>query len=115
MGVKLGPERLKRAAQLLGIGCLRHAFRSAAWSQATGDLERQHGRRETCAGAARGDDRHGQASDEIRSRADGIRPGLCRSDDAVADGAGGGAIGNLEGKLMKPKIEYNVRRSRSIR
>ena len=25
------------------------------------------------------------------------------------------AIGNLEGKLMKPRIEYNVRRSRSIR
>ena len=42
MGVMLGTERLKKAAQLLGIRDLRHSIRSFAWTEGARDLEREY-------------------------------------------------------------------------
>ena len=108
MGVKLGAERLKRAAQLLGIGAydtpveaLRGRKLPQIWDASTDAVKRALAPREATIVTGKGVNRYDLA---LMGYGQGYAGQMTPFQMALA----AAAIGNMEGKLMKPRIEYNV-------
>ena len=108
MGVKLGQEKLKRAAQLLGIGAydtpseaLRGRKLPQIWNGSTDAVKRALAPREATIVTGKQVTRYDLA---LIGYGQGYAGQMTPLQMALA----AAAIGNLEGKLMKPKIEYNV-------
>src|SRR6185369_14386212 len=108
MGVKLGPERLKRAAQLLGIGsydtpaeALRGRKEPEIWNASTDGIKRALAPREATIVTGKQVTRYDLA---LMGYGQGFAGQMTPFQMALA----ASAIGNMEGKLMKPRIEYNV-------
>lgn len=107
MGVKLGPERLKHAAQLLGIGtydtpeeALRGRKKPDIWNASTDAVKRALAPREATIVTGKQVTRYDLA---LIGYGQGYAGQMTPFQMALA----AAAIGNMEGKLMKPKIEYN--------
>ncbi|HEU4712737.1 MAG TPA: penicillin-binding transpeptidase domain-containing protein [Pyrinomonadaceae bacterium] len=108
MGVRLGPERLKRAAQLLGIGAydtpaeaLRGRKEPELWNGSTDAVERALAPRQATIVTGKQITRYDQA---LIGYGQGYAGQMTPFQMALA----AATIGNMEGKLMKPKIEYNL-------
>ncbi|HEX7774282.1 MAG TPA: penicillin-binding transpeptidase domain-containing protein [Pyrinomonadaceae bacterium] len=108
MGVKLGPDRLKRAAQLLGIGsydtpseALRGRKLPQIWNGSTDAVKRALAPRESTIVTGKQVTRYDLA---LMGYGQGYAGQMTPLQMALA----AAAIGNLEGKLMKPRIEFNV-------
>lgn len=108
MGVKLGAERLKRAAQLLGIGsydtpaeALRGRKLPQIWNASTDAVKRALAPREATIVTGKNVNRYDLA---LMGYGQGYAGQMTPFQMALA----ASAIGNMEGKLMKPRIEYNV-------
>jgi cell division protein FtsI/penicillin-binding protein 2 len=108
MGVKLGPERLKRAAQLLGIGAydtpseaLRGRKKPEIWDASTDSVKRALAPREATIVTGKQVTRYDLA---LMGYGQGYAGQMTPLQMAMA----AAVIGNLEGKLMKPRIELNV-------
>ncbi len=108
MGVKLGPERLKRAAQLLGIGAydtpseaLRGRKRPDIWNASTDAVKRALAPREATIVTGKQVTRYDLA---LIGYGQGFAGQMTPLQMAMA----AATIGNMEGKLMKPRIEMNV-------
>jgi cell division protein FtsI/penicillin-binding protein 2 len=108
MGVKLGTERLKRAAQLLGIGtydtpveALRGRKLPQIWDASTDAVKRALAPREATIVTGKDVNRYDLA---LMGYGQGYAGQMTPLQMALA----ASAIGNMEGKLMKPRIEYNV-------
>ena len=108
MGVKLGPDRLKRAAQLLGIGSYdtpSEALRGRKLPQirngSTDAVKRALAPREATIVTGKQVTRYDLA---LMGYGQGYAGQMTPLQMALA----AAAIGNLEGKLMKPRIEYSV-------
>ena len=108
MGVKLGAEKLKRAAQLLGIGAydtpseaLRGRKLPQIWNASTDAVKRALAPREATIVTGKQVTRYDLA---LMGYGQGYAGQMTPLQMALA----ASAIGNLEGKLMKPRIEYNV-------
>ena len=108
MGVKLGPERLKRAAQLLGIGAydtpseaLRGRKEPELWDASTDAVKRALAPREATIVTGKQVTRYDLA---LMGYGQGYAGQMTPFQMALA----AAVIGNMEGKLMKPKIEFNV-------
>jgi cell division protein FtsI/penicillin-binding protein 2 len=108
MGVKLGAERLKRAAILLGIGAydtpveaLRGRKLPQIWDASTDAVKRALAPREATIVTGKGVNRYDLA---LMGYGQGYAGQMTPLQMALA----ASAIGNMEGKLMKPRIEYNV-------
>ena len=108
MGVKLGPDRLKRAAQLLGIGAydtpseaLRGRKLPQIWDGSTDAVKRALAPREATIVTGKQVTRYDLA---LMGYGQGYAGQMTPLQMALA----ASAIGNLEGKLMKPRIEYGV-------
>jgi cell division protein FtsI/penicillin-binding protein 2 len=109
MGVKLGAERLKRAAQLLGIGAYdtpSEALRGRKLPQiidaSTDAVKRALAPREATIVTGKQVTRYDLA---LMGYGQGYAGQMTPLQMALA----ASAIGNMEGKLMKPRIEYNVK------
>ena len=109
MGVRLGPDKLKRAAQLLGIGsydtpseALRGRKAPELWDGSTDAVKRALAPREATIVTGKQVTRYDLA---LMGYGQGYAGQMTPLQMALA----AAAIGNLEGKLMKPKIEFNVR------
>ena len=109
MGVKLGAERLKRAAQLLGIGAydtpseaLRGRKLPQIWDASTDAVKRALAPREATIVTGKQVTRYDLA---LMGYGQGFAGQMTPLQMALA----ASAIGNMEGKLMKPRIEYNVK------
>jgi cell division protein FtsI/penicillin-binding protein 2 len=107
MGVKLGAEKLKRAAQLLGIGAydtpseaLRGRKLPQIWDASTDAIKRALAPREATIVTGKQVTRYDLA---LMGYGQGYAGQMTPLQMALA----ASAIGNLEGKLMKPRIEYN--------
>src|SRR5215216_4764965 len=108
MGVKLGPDRLKRAAQLLGIGAyetpaeaLRGRKLPQIWDGSTDAVKRALAPREATIVTGKQVTRYDLA---LMGYGQGFAGQMTPLQMALA----ASAIGNMEGKLMKPRIEFNV-------
>ena len=108
MGVKLGPERLKRAAQLLGIGAydtpaeaLRGRKQPEIWDASTDAVKRALAPREATIVTGKQVTRYDLA---LMGYGQGYAGQMTPLQMALA----AATIANLEGKLMKPRIEMNV-------
>ncbi len=108
MGVKLGPERLKRAAQLLGIGgydtpseALRGRKEPEIWDASTDAVKRAVAPRQATIVTGKQVTKYDLA---LMGYGQGYAGQMTPFQMALA----AAAIGNMEGKLMKPKIEYDV-------
>src|SRR5215510_1668356 len=108
MGVKLGADRLKRAAQLLGIGsydtpaeALRGRKEPEIWDASTDAVKRALAPREATIVTGKQVTRYDLA---LMGYGQGYAGQMTPFQMALA----ASAIGNLEGKLMKPRIEFNV-------
>ncbi|HEU4875635.1 MAG TPA: penicillin-binding transpeptidase domain-containing protein [Pyrinomonadaceae bacterium] len=108
MGVRLGPEKLKRAAQLLGIGsydtpseALRGRKLPQIWAGSTDAVKRALAPRESTIVTGKQVTRYDLA---LIGYGQGYAGQMTPLQMALA----AAAIGNLEGKLMKPRIEYSV-------
>ena len=108
MGVKLGAERLKRAAQLLGIGAydtpseaLRGRKQTEIWDASTDAIKRALAPREATIVTGKQVTRYDLA---LMGYGQGFAGQMTPFQMALA----ASAIGNMEGKLMKPRIETNV-------
>jgi penicillin-binding protein A len=108
MGVKLGAERLKRAAILLGIGsydtpaeALRGRKLPQIWDASTDAVKRALAPREATIVTGKQVNRYDLA---LMGYGQGYAGQMTPFQMALA----ASAIGNMEGKLMKPRIEYNV-------
>ena len=108
MGVKLGAERLKRAAQLLGIGsydtpseALRGRKLPQIWNASTDAVKRALAPREATIVTGKQVTRYDLA---LMGYGQGYAGQMTPLQMALA----ASAIGNMEGKLMKPRIEFNV-------
>ena len=108
MGVKLGPERLKRAAQLLGIGAydtpseaLRGRKKPEVWDASTDAVKRALAPREATIVTGKQVTRYDLA---LMGYGQGFAGQMTPFQMAMA----AATIGNLEGKLMNPRIELNV-------
>jgi cell division protein FtsI/penicillin-binding protein 2 len=108
MGVKLGPERLKRAAQLLGIGAydtpaeaLRGRRQADIWNASTDAVKRALAPREATIVTGKQVTRYDLA---LIGYGQGYAGQMTPFQMALA----AATIGNMEGKLMKPRIEMNV-------
>jgi cell division protein FtsI/penicillin-binding protein 2 len=108
MGVKLGAERLKRAAQLLGIGAydmpseaLRGRKLPEIWDASTDAVKRALAPREATIVTGKQVTRYDLA---LMGYGQGFAGQMTPFQMALA----ASAIANMEGKLMKPRIEYNV-------
>jgi cell division protein FtsI/penicillin-binding protein 2 len=108
MGVKLGPERLKRAAQLLGIGAydtpaeaLRGRRQTEIWNASTDAVKRALAPREATIVTGKQVTRYDLA---LMGYGQGFAGQMTPFQMALA----AATIGNMEGKLMKPRIEMNV-------
>ena len=109
MGVKLGAEKLKRAAQLLGIGAYdtpSEALRGRKLPQiidaSTDAVKRALAPREATIVTGKQVTRYDLA---LMGYGQGYAGQMTPLQMALA----ASAIGNMEGKLMKPRIEYNVK------
>src|SRR5690348_7747080 len=108
IGVKLGAERLKRAAQLLGIGAydtpseaLRGRKQPEIWDASTDAVKRALAPREATIVTGKQVTKYDLA---LMGYGQGYAGQMTPLQMALA----ASAIGNMEGKLMKPRIEYNV-------
>ena len=108
MGVKLGPERLKRAAQLLGIGsydtpseALRGRKAPELWDASTAAVKRALAPREATIVTGKQVTRYDLA---LMGYGQGYAGQMTPLQMALA----AAVIGNVEGRMMKPKIEFNV-------
>jgi penicillin-binding protein A len=108
MGVKLGPERLKRAAQLLGIGAydtpseaLRGRKEPEFWNASTDAVKRALAPREATIVTGKQVTRYDLA---LIGYGQGYAGQMTPFQMALA----AATVGNMEGKLMKPKIEFNL-------
>ena len=107
MGVRLGPERLKRAAQLLGIGAydtpaeaLRGRKEPELWNGSSDAVKRALAPREATIVTGKQVTRYDLA---LMGYGQGYAGQMTPFQMALA----AATIGNVEGKLMKPKIEFN--------
>jgi penicillin-binding protein A len=108
MGVKLGPERLKRAAQLLGIGAydtpseaLRGRRLPEIWDASTEAVRRALAPREATIVTGKQVTRYDLA---LMGYGQGYAGQMTPLQMALA----AATIANTEGKLMKPRLEMNV-------
>jgi penicillin-binding protein A len=108
MGVKLGAERLKRAAQLLGIGAydtpseaLRGRKEPELWDASADAIKRALAPRQATIVTGKQVTRYDLA---LMGYGQGYAGQMTPFQMALA----AAVIGNMEGKLMKPKIEFNV-------
>lgn len=106
MGVKLGPERLKQAAQLLGIGtydtpaeALRGRKQPEIWNASTDAVKRALAPREATIVTGKQVTRYDLA---LIGYGQGYAGQMTPFQMALA----AAAIGNMDGRLMKPKIEF---------
>ena len=109
MGVKLGAERLKRAAQLLGIGsydtpseALRGRKLPQIWDASTDAVKRALAPREATIVTGKQVTRYDLALM-------GYGQGYAGQMTPLQMALSAAAIGNMEGKLMKPRIESGVK------
>lgn len=109
MGVKLGAERLKRAAQLLGIGAydtpseaLRGRKLPQIWDASSDAVKRALAPREATIVTGKQVTRYDLA---LIGYGQGYAGQMTPLQMALA----AAAIGNMEGKLMKPRIEFGVK------
>src|SRR5712691_8182631 len=107
MGVKLGPERLKQAAQLLGIGtydtpteALRGRKEPEIWNASTEAVKKALAPREATIVTGKQLTRYDLA---LIGYGQGYAGQMTPFQMALA----ASAIANLEGKLMKPKMEFD--------
>jgi len=107
MGVKLGADRLKQAAQLLGIGAydtpaeaLRGRKEPELWNASTDAIRRSLAPREATIVTGKQVTRYDLA---LIGYGQGYAGQMTPLQMALA----ASAIGNMEGKLMKPRIEYD--------
>src|SRR6266550_2361011 len=107
MGVKLGAERLKHAAQLLGIGtydtpteALRGRKEPEIWNASSDAVKRALAPREATIVTGKQVTRYDLA---LMGYGQGYAGQMTPFQMALA----AAAIANMEGKLMKPKIEFN--------
>jgi penicillin-binding protein A len=107
MGVKLGAERLKHAAQLLGIGtydtpteALRGRKEPEIWNASSDAVKRALAPREATIVTGKQVTRYDLA---LMGYGQGYAGQMTPFQMALA----AAAIGNMDGKLMKPKIEFN--------
>ncbi|MFN2514983.1 MAG: penicillin-binding transpeptidase domain-containing protein [Pyrinomonadaceae bacterium] len=107
MGVKLGPERMKRAAQLLGIGtydtpaqALRGRKKPELWNASTDAIKRALAPREATIVTGKQVTRYDLA---LIGYGQGYAGQMTTFQMALA----ASAIANMDGRLMKPKIEFN--------
>jgi penicillin-binding protein A len=107
MGVKLGPEKLKQAAQLLGIGAydtpaeaLRGRKEPELWNASNDAVKRAMAPREATIVTGKQVTRYDLA---LMGYGQGFAGQMTPFQMALA----ASAIANMEGKLMKPKIEFN--------
>src|ERR1051325_2274691 len=107
MGVKLGPERLKRAAQLLGIGtydtpaeALRGRKEPELWNASTDAVKRALAPREATIVTGKQLTRYDLA---LMGYGQGYAGQMTPFQMALA----ASAIANMDGRLMKPKIEFD--------
>ena len=107
MGVKLGTERLKQAAQLLGIGtydtpseALRGRKEPELWNASSDAVKRALAPREATIVTGKQVTRYDLA---LIGYGQGYAGQMTPLQMALA----ASAIGNMEGKLMKTKIEFN--------
>ena len=108
MGVKLGPDRLKRAAQMLGIGAydtpseaLRGRKQNEIWDASTEGVKRALAPREATIVTGKQVTRYDLA---LMGYGQGYAGQMTPLQMALA----AATIGNMEGKLMKPRIELGV-------
>jgi cell division protein FtsI/penicillin-binding protein 2 len=108
MGVKLGPDRLKRAALLLGIGsydtpsqALRGRKQPEIWAASTDAVKRALAPRESTIVTGKQVTRYDLALM-------GYGQGYAGQMTPLQMALSAAVIGNMEGKLMKPRIELNV-------
>ena len=108
MGVKLGPERLKRAAELLGIGAydtpseaLRGRKLPEIWNGSTDAVKRALAPRESTIVTGKQVTRFDLA---LMGYGQGYAGQMTPFQMALA----AATIGNMDGRLMKPKIEFNL-------
>ena len=109
MGVKLGQERLKRAAQLLGIGAydtaveaLRGRKQPDIWNGSTDAVKRALAPREATIVTGKQVTRYDLA---LIGYGQGYAGQMTPFQMALA----AATVGNMEGKLMKPRIELEVK------
>jgi penicillin-binding protein A len=107
MGVKLGAEKLKQAAQLLGIGtydtpteALRGRKEPEIWNASTEAIKRALAPREATIVTGKQVTKYDLA---LMGYGQGYAGQMTPFQMALA----AAAIANMEGKLMKPKIEFN--------
>ena len=107
MGVKLGTERLKQAAQLLGIGtydtpseALRGRKEPEIWNASTDAIKRALAPREATIVTGKGVTRYDLA---LMGYGQGYAGQMTPFQMALA----ASTVGNMAGKLMKTKIEFN--------
>ncbi|HEV7474148.1 MAG TPA: penicillin-binding transpeptidase domain-containing protein [Pyrinomonadaceae bacterium] len=107
MGVKLGAERLKQAAQLLGIGCydtpaeaLRGRKQTEIWNASNDAIKRALAPREATIVTGKGVTRYDLA---LIGYGQGYAGQMTPFQMALA----ASAVANMDGKLMKPKIEFD--------
>jgi peptidoglycan glycosyltransferase len=107
MGVKLGAERLKKAAQLLGIGtydtpseALRGRKEPELWNASSDAVKRALAPREATIVTGKQVTRYDLA---LIGYGQGYAGQMTPFQMALA----AAAIGNMDGKLMKPKIEFD--------
>jgi cell division protein FtsI/penicillin-binding protein 2 len=107
MGVKLGAERLKHAAQLLGIGtydtpaeALRGRKEPEIWNASTEGIKRALAPREATIVTGKQLTRYDLA---LMGYGQGYAGQMTPFQMALA----AAAIGNMDGRLMKPKIEFD--------
>lgn len=108
MGVKLGPERLKRAAELLGIGAydtpteaLRGRKLPEIWNASTDAVRRALAPREATIVTGKQVTRYDLA---LMGYGQGYAGQMTPFQMALA----AATIGNMDGRLMKPKMEFNL-------
>lgn len=108
MGVKLGPERMKRAAQLLGIGAydtpveaLRGRKQPTIWAASSDSVKRALAPREATIVTGKQVTRYDLA---LMGYGQGYAGQMTPFQMSLA----AATIGNMDGRLMKPKIEFNV-------
>jgi penicillin-binding protein A len=108
MGVKLGPERMKRAAQLLGIGAydtpveaLRGRKQPALWAGSSEAVKRALAPREATIVTGKQVTRYDLA---LMGYGQGYAGQMTPFQMALA----AATAGNMEGRLMKSKIEFNA-------
>lgn len=109
MGVKLGQERLKRAAQLLGIGAydtpseaLRGRKQTDIWNASTDAVKRALAPREATIVTGKQVTRYDLA---LIGYGQGYAGQMTPFQMALA----AATVGNMEGKLIKPRIELDVK------